>query len=440
MGFPRQSAKSSVTAATNGHPAVVFVAFPGNVVAGNLIVVIVGASTSATFPSISVFDNNGGGGGNTYTFELLEQSNSSASSALFWTVAGSSGACTVEVDVGSTTNVGTDIIIAEYTAAGTPNIDVSHGQHATTGTTIGTGNITTTVAHDLLVAFGYDQGHDAHPWSDTASFTKEQETSNTDGHSICLFDNFVTSTGTYSDTFSGTITSGDPLGAGIAAFSGINGASPPVVSCNSPAQGNVGVVYTHTFTASGGAPPYTWSITVGSLPPGLTLNTSTGVVSGTPTTAGVYTFTITATDTTPLSGNASCSIQINASVAAGGGIGIYIDKTRSAPVIAADPRGIIMVIHSMDPVSFDDKLTFAHTPDVVNYTAWKLKPIWDWALQISPPVDLSNAFGLNVQALSFDTMGACCGRAWLSIAAKPGTSVYQQLYVGVFEWSQVTPV
>jgi hypothetical protein len=40
----------------------------------------------------------------------------------------------------------------------------------------------------------------------------------------------------------------------------------------------------------GGVPPYTWSIASGMLPPGLNLNTSSGVISGTPTTAGAFTF------------------------------------------------------------------------------------------------------------------------------------------------------
>jgi hypothetical protein len=46
------------------------------------------------------------------------------------------------------------------------------------------------------------------------------------------------------------------------------------------------------FTASGGTPPYTWS-TSGSLPPGLSINPDTGIISGTPTTAGSSTFTVT---------------------------------------------------------------------------------------------------------------------------------------------------
>jgi len=52
--------------------------------------------------------------------------------------------------------------------------------------------------------------------------------------------------------------------------------------------------FTTTITASGGATPYIFSVATG-LPPGLTIST-TGVISGTPTTAGSYTFTVTATD------------------------------------------------------------------------------------------------------------------------------------------------
>jgi alpha-tubulin suppressor-like RCC1 family protein len=57
-----------------------------------------------------------------------------------------------------------------------------------------------------------------------------------------------------------------------------------------------GVPYTTTLQASGGIPPYTWSVSSGSLPAGLTLNGSTGVISGTPTTPGTSSIPITVTD------------------------------------------------------------------------------------------------------------------------------------------------
>jgi Putative Ig domain len=50
------------------------------------------------------------------------------------------------------------------------------------------------------------------------------------------------------------------------------------------------------ITASGGAAPYTYAITAGSLPPGLILNPTTGAITGTPTAGGTFTFTVTATD------------------------------------------------------------------------------------------------------------------------------------------------
>lgn len=60
-------------------------------------------------------------------------------------------------------------------------------------------------------------------------------------------------------------------------------------------DGTVGVAYSQTLEATGGTAPYTWAVFSGSLPDGLTLSTA-GVLSGTPTTVEVETFTVRVTD------------------------------------------------------------------------------------------------------------------------------------------------
>jgi hypothetical protein len=60
--------------------------------------------------------------------------------------------------------------------------------------------------------------------------------------------------------------------------------------------GRVGVSYAIGVFADGGTPPYRWSVIAGQLPPGLSLTTSPGRITGTPTTPGTFTFTLRVTD------------------------------------------------------------------------------------------------------------------------------------------------
>jgi hypothetical protein len=57
------------------------------------------------------------------------------------------------------------------------------------------------------------------------------------------------------------------------------------ITTTSLASGQAGTAYSQTLTAIGGTVPYTWALTSGTLPAGLTLNSSTGLISGAPTTA-----------------------------------------------------------------------------------------------------------------------------------------------------------
>jgi len=67
------------------------------------------------------------------------------------------------------------------------------------------------------------------------------------------------------------------------------------VQTSSLPQGTAGVAYHATLQAVGGVPPYSWSVTAGSLPAGLTL-TSSGQITGTPTSVGTSNFTVQVQD------------------------------------------------------------------------------------------------------------------------------------------------
>jgi hypothetical protein len=109
---------------------------------------------------------------------------------------------------------------------------------------------------------------------------------------------------------SGGVLSGTPTAAGTYTFTvQVTDSDSPanvatktytvtVLLAISPATlpaGTAGTAYSKTLTANGGTAPYSWVVASGTVPPGLALS-SGGVLSGTPTTAGTYTFTVRATD------------------------------------------------------------------------------------------------------------------------------------------------
>ncbi len=78
--------------------------------------------------------------------------------------------------------------------------------------------------------------------------------------------------------------------------------------------GTINASYSTTLTATGGTPPYSWHTTAGQLPPAVTLSAATGVIAGTPSQAGTFSFTAQVTDSK--AANASAGLSLNVSTAA----------------------------------------------------------------------------------------------------------------------------
>ena len=73
--------------------------------------------------------------------------------------------------------------------------------------------------------------------------------------------------------------------------------APVVIGTTAVSSGKVTQPYTATLQASGGSGAFAWNVVAGALPAGLTLNTTTGVIAGTPAKAGTSTFIVSASDT-----------------------------------------------------------------------------------------------------------------------------------------------
>ena len=107
----------------------------------------------------------------------------------------------------------------------------------------------------------------------------------------------------------------------------------PVLTITGPATlptGQVGSPYSQTLTASYGTAPYTWSIVSGRLPFGLSLSPSTGVISGTPTSAltTLVTFQVADSSTPPQ----TAAVTLTVSIAAPGPVSISTTSLASGTV------------------------------------------------------------------------------------------------------------
>jgi hypothetical protein len=135
----------------------------------------------------------------------------------------------------------------------------------------------------------------------------------------------------------------------------------PVVSTSSLPSGTVESSYSSTsLSATGGTSPYTYNITLGSLPPGLTM-TSGGLISGTPTTDGTYNFSVAATDNgTPK--QTSVAKQLSIAVAA-------LPVTSESVTIFT---GFISSPATTYPIPFTPTITYTKTGGGSGTLVWQL--------------------------------------------------------------------
>ncbi len=112
-------------------------------------------------------------------------------------------------------------------------------------------------------------------------------------------------------TDTGSTGTGSPFSIGLSY--GFNVSAPTiVVNPGSLPNPQVGTAYSETVTANGGRGPYSFTVTAGALPAGLSLS-SPGVLSGTPTAGGTFNFSVTASDTHGQTGNRAYAITPAAS-------------------------------------------------------------------------------------------------------------------------------
>ena len=100
-----------------------------------------------------------------------------------------------------------------------------------------------------------------------------------------------------------------PTAAVATASKNVTVNKPLAVATTTLTAGSVGVPYSASLTATGGVAPYTWTLSSGSLPAGLTLS-SAGVISGTPTSQGTQTFTVQVTDSESPAATATGSVTL----------------------------------------------------------------------------------------------------------------------------------
>jgi hypothetical protein len=152
-------------------------------------------------------------------------------------------------------------------------------------------------------------------------------------------------------------------------------ASPLTIVTTSLPAGTVGTAYTGNYAgvyAAGGTPDYSYAITQGSLPGGLTLDPSSGIISGTPTTGGTFSFTVQASDSggsPPASQALSITIAPVVLTSLPVPSGTTLQGTTTLDASASSPNGIASVQFEITGGSISDRVIGSGTSTIYGWLA-----------------------------------------------------------------------
>jgi DNA-binding beta-propeller fold protein YncE len=219
---------------------------------------------------------------------------------------------------------------------------------------------------------------------------------------ITLTGGVLAGTPTGVGTFTFTVTATDsspapgPLTGTAKYVLTVNPVAAPTITIT-PAMltaGTVGTAYSQTLTASGGTSPYTFAVTSGALPGGITL--TGGVLAGTPTAVGTFTFTVTATDSSPApgpyTGTAMYRLTVNAVASSN-----FAFTTTGASTATVSPGMAAMYSFSLAPPSG------GNYPGTVSFTVTGLPT---GATTSFGPFTVAASAGASTVTMTVQTAGA----------------------------------
>ena len=291
--------------------------------AGRLIVAAVRMSTSSQ--TVTVTDS----AGNIYADAIAQSQTTDGHQVhIFYAKNVAGGANTVKATF-SASNGHPWLAVYEFRGLSTtsPLDRTAHAQGS--GSTATSGATATTVNANELVfaALGLPASYAGTVAAGSGYALQQQDTgSSRSAHEAAA----VTSTGSYAGTFGLSVSTN--WSAAVATFVAAAATPPPsspTITTTALPSGTQGTAYTATLTATGCTLPHSWSIVSGSLPAGLTLASSTGVISGTPSGSGTSTANVQVSDANSQTAVKTLSLTIAPS--GGGGIALVQSARPGAP-------------------------------------------------------------------------------------------------------------